>query len=324
MIAAVILSVALVAGIVTVFAEYIKSSRAKRVIATYGDEGALFSSNYLVMNTNTAVNVYRRIIYTDNGDLPVSGDVTVCNYAQGNLARLYENDIEYVLSAKLVKLSESSGLYVKTDAAAADVGSHTVKLKFKGGAVVTLSSSNLSHTFSDSTLDHRVTSTDVCSVEFDAGFKDAPTLCLYLCAEPTSAQAGVHTLDAVFNVAVNQGGEARNTWEGEFNEDTSSGVPAQPDYDGFNYVVSGTGSGSVTLEWNNTKLRISQVFLEEQGLTPAVSGTTSSVTFAVDSDVQNRYDLQFYYADGTTGFASWSELTGDSGGNGYVRLLFTE
>ncbi|MBQ3888781.1 MAG: hypothetical protein II738_03435, partial [Clostridia bacterium] len=160
-------------------------------------------------------------------------------------------------------------------------------------------------------------------VEFDSDFRSAGALCLYVSAVPAGAQAGVNTLDAVFGVALNTG-EPRNLWEGEFNEKTGTGVPAQPSYDGFNYLISGVGSGTCTLYWNNTKLQISQVFLSTYGLTPAVSGTTSSVTFPVDSDTISRYDLQFYYAEGAAPFASWSELTGGSGGNGYAWLVYTD
>ncbi|MBO4692773.1 MAG: hypothetical protein J5659_00050 [Clostridia bacterium] len=321
-----IVGLALIAAIISgvaLFAEYIKSSRAKRVIASYGDEGSLFSSNYLVMNSNTAVNVYKRIFYTESGDSPVSGGVTVCNYAQGNPTRVYESDIEYVLTARLVMLGESAGMYVKNNATAGDVGAHTVRIKLKDSGTVTLSSSNLSHTFAASTLSHRSAVTDICDLEFDSGFKDAGSLCLYLCATPTGSQAGVHTLDAVFTVALNTG-EARNVWEGEFNEKTNTGVPAQPYYDGFNYMITGMGSGNCTLSWNNQKLQISQVFLSEHGLTPTVAGNQSSVTFPVDSDIVNRYDVQFYYADSSVTFSSWSELTGTSSSDGYVKLVYVE
>lgn len=316
----------IVIGIVSaivVYAEFVKSSRAKRVIASYGDEGSMFSSNYLVENANPNVNVYRRLFYSAGEGSSAHGDVTVCNYAQGNPARTYESDIEYVLTARFVTLGESNGVYVRTDADAAAIGSHSVTLSLKGGSEITLSSSKTSHTFPASTLDHHFTATDILHLEFDPEFHNAGPLCLYVSAVPTQSQAGVHTLDAVCGVALNSG-EARNVWEGEFHEKSMTGTPAQPDYDGFNYLVSGVGRGTCTLSWNNEKLQISQVFLNTYGLTPSTSGTTSSVTFDVDSDTQNRYDLQFYYADESVSFASWDELTGGASGDGYVKLVYVE
>ena len=298
------------------YAEYVKSSSVKQVIGSYDNDGALFSSNYLVMNMNPSTNVYKRFFYTSEEGTPVSGSITFCNYAQGNPARTYEADIVYTVTAKLVTVTEVAGVYVKNDADAAAAGAHTVKLSFKGGSEITLSASNLSHTFAASTLDRHLSATDILAVEFDGDFKNAGSLCLYVAAVPTAAQAGVNTLDAVFAVALNSG-EQRNVWEGEFT-DSASGAPAQPYFDGFNYNITGVGSGTCTLSWDNTKLQISQVFLAAYGLTPAVSGDRTSVTFAVDSDVLNRYDLQFYYAEGAAPFASWAELTGS------VLLTYTD
>ena len=320
---AAIMVLILVAGF-AVYAEYIKSSRAKRVLATRGDEGTLFSSNYLVSNSNTTANIYKRVIYTNVENAPVSGDVTICNYPQGNPTNTHETDIPYVLTAKMVILSETNGSYGKTDATAAQVGAHTVTVTLNGGETTTLSASNLSHAFAAATLDHRISQTDICSVTFDADFINAGALCLYLCAEPaTGAPSDVYAIDAVFSVSLSNA-EARNLWEGYFNENNMTGTPAQPDFDGFNYVVTGTGAGTCVLTWDNTKLQISQIFLNEYSLTPTVSGSASSVTFAVDSDVISRYDLQFYYADGADGFASWSELTGGAGASGCVTLTYTE
>ena len=42
------------------------------------------------------------------------------------------------------------------------------------------------------------------------------------------------------------------------------------------------------------------------------------MTFPVDSDVINRYDLQFYYAGEDVTFADWDALTGS------VSLTYTE
>ena len=320
---AAIMVVFLIAGIV-VYAEYIKSSRAKRVIATRGEEGMLFSSNYLVMNNANLSNIYKRILYTNSADVPVSGDITICNYPQGNPARKHENDIPYSLTAQIVILSESNNTYIKTAATAADVGSHTITITLNDGTPFTLNSSNLSHTFTGNVLDHRVASTDICSVEFDADFINAGALCLYLCATPDAGAPGdVYPMDAVFSVSLSNT-EARNVWEGYFNEKNMTDTPDQPYFDGFNYVISGSGAGNCTLTWDNTKLKISQVFLNtafSSPLTPTVNGTKTSVTFSVDSDVVARYDLQFYYADENVTISNWSELNGS---NPYVTLTYTE
>lgn len=323
---AVIMVLLLVAGAV-VYAEYIKSSRAKRVLATRGDEGMLFSSNYLVLNTRPDANIFKRVFYTNVATDPVSGSVTICNYAQGNPSKRHETDIPYTLDARIVVLSETNGAYVKTNASAADVGAHTVTITLNDGASVVLSASNLSHSFTGNLLDHRVSATDICSVQFDSDFINAGALCLYLCATPAAgAPSDVYPMDAVFTVSLSNS-EAQNSWEGYFNENNTTDAPDQPNFDGFNYVISGSGAGNCTLSWDNTKLQISQVFLNtafDSPLTPTVSGTTTTVSFSVDSDVVAHYDLQFYYANDSVTIADWDELTGGNGSEGYVVFTYTE
>lgn len=318
-----LLIVIVLVGAVTAVAEFTKSSRSRRVVATYGDEGVKFSSNYLVLNADIENNVFKKTLYTNSEGTATSGNIMICNFSQNNRTQPYEYDIAYTLVAKLVKLSESAGVYSKSDATAGDVGSHTVKVKLNDGTEVTLSSGNLSHSFEGNLLDRRQPTTDICHVEFDSDFLNASNLYLYLCAQPIGGSAGLYPLDAVLNVA-KKITERRNLWIGEFNEKTNTGVPQQPDYDGFNYIISGTGKGTCTLTWNNEKLQISQVFLAQNGLTFTTLGTSSSITFTVDSDTINRYDLQFYYAEEATPFVSWDELTGGESGEGYVQLSYTE
>ncbi|MBP5617938.1 MAG: hypothetical protein J6X61_02155, partial [Clostridia bacterium] len=246
------LVIVLIATGVVTLAEYVKSSRSKRVLAAIGSEGAAFSSNYLLTNADPNTNVYKRILYTSAAGISASGDVTVCNYPQGNLAAVYGEDIEYSLTARLVVLSETGGVYSKTPATAGGVDGHYVDISFNGGTPVRLNAARLYYEFGTSTLDHHHSATDIVSLTFDGDFADAGALCLYLIATPTSALPGITALDAVFSVALSAG-ETRSTWTGEFNENTSTGTP-QPGYDGFNYTVSGNGTGTVTLTWDNTKV----------------------------------------------------------------------
>lgn len=71
------------------------------------------------------------------------------------------------------------------------------------------------------------------------------------------------------------------------------------DYRGFNYVISvQNGSGTATLRWNTDYLLIDQGFLddvyEEQSVSPIDEGNgISSLTIAVNSNVNNKYDIYF-------------------------------
>ena len=327
-IAALILAIA--GGAVT-FAEYTKSTRAKRVVATYLTGGVLFSSNYLVVNSNPSANVYKRFIYTNSADTSAAGAITICNYAQGNPGRFYETNIIYRLTASIVKVSESNGVLTKATATAAQVGTKTATVTLKDGTLFTLDSSNITHDFGTSTLSCLTASTDICSISFSTDFTDnSDGLCLYLCATPEPpagrTYANIHTIDAVFSPTVSIQ-EARNNWKGEFNDDMTK---APDQYDGFNYVISGTGAGTCTLKWHSGKLDISQLFLlNTTGTsgTETIGGATwNTYSFSVNSDTVNRYDLQFYYHEGAS-FSSWAELAGSDGPpatTGYVILEYTE
>ena len=328
--AMVIIAVLLVVSIAFAvsFAEFTKSSRAKRVVATYLTGGPTFSSNYLVPNNNTDSTIYKRFFYTSRLDIGATGTVTVCNYPQGDPGKYYEKNITYSFIAKIVKITESGSTITKADATALDVGDKTVTLTFKDGTPVTLSASNLSHDFGTSTLSCLLASTDLIDLAFSPDFNDnADGICLYMCATPVLGLSNVNTLDAVIFPTLSVQ-EAKNDWQGNFNENTSSDISG---FDGFNYMITGNGEGTCVLKWRNDKLRISNVFLNEIGGTSGtetIDGNTwNTLSFPVNSDLVNRYDLQFYYCDGVSGtIASWSELAGstENGTTGYVTLSYEE
>ncbi len=313
------------------YAEFTNSSRAKRVVATYDSVGVLFSSNYLSSNVtlgNASPDVYRRMIYTD-GSTHAYGEITVCNYAQGNTAKTYEYDITYELYAALVILGESNGKTTKTPATAAQVGEKSVSLQYKNTTVV-LNSSTLSNTFAVSTLDHRNASTDICKVTFSEDFNGEGTgnLALYLCARPVGNSSGITPLDSVFTTGTNS---IRNAWSGRFSDVQTNHTPS--DYDGLNYVISGSGVGTVVLSWKDDTFKVNNTFiksvLDEAGASAAyTSGVNgwSTLEFPVDSSITDRYDLQFYFADENVARdLSWTDLNNNDIAEGtYVRFSYTE
>lgn len=89
-------------------AEYTKSSRGKRVIASMNAADVLFSSNYLSTFGPNAYS-HKDYIYTGSEDLAGTATITVCNYAQGNPSHYYDRDISYKLKVRLV-LSPSGAM----------------------------------------------------------------------------------------------------------------------------------------------------------------------------------------------------------------------
>ena len=305
-------------GIITL-AEFTKSDRAMRVVATYGKLDSLFSSNYLVYSESVD---NKRTIYVSSASTNPEAAVFICNYAQGNPAKTYENNIPYRVTAKWVIYNIGAGTI--TDATSAEVDDVTVTLTLNNGTAVVLDNSTRSTTF-NSTLSRLESASDLLNIEFDKKiFDNSNDLRLEVVAEPIGAYYDIYPLRCLFNAAV-RGLDEQLTWEGYFNEAgamNTSGTPIPSTYDGFNYVITGTGSGSVTLRWKSDKVSISDVFIVRDMNNITITNEADnwkSVTFSVDSDTINRYDLQFYKADGTldTDFASWSTV------KDYVEFSFS-
>ena len=311
----VILAITLAFTGVISYAEYTKSSRAKRVITSNEGGSALFSSNYMGRNTNpdptVAVNI--RTVYTDSALNSCETDVTVCNYAQGNGARLYEDDISYTLTATLVIVENGTKRSITNED---DMTGKTVTLIYKGGSSVTLGYGQASNTttFSSSTLDHRRMSTDICNVTFSPAFNSpSNNVKLFIEAELDQSYHGITSIEALIDTAVVSSVET-SEWSGHFDEPGALGVPASPDpddLDGFNYVISGHGEGTIELRWKHGEIVPSQVFTSGKTIrSKTISAVTwDYVTFHVNSDEKSKYTLQFYRYDEAHLVGLWSEVT---------------
>ena len=311
----------LTSGIISI-AVFTKSTRTKRVLAPYGDDGMLFSSNYLGEKIENQIN--KRLLYASSDDQGVQIGVTVCNYAQKNHAKVYETPISYQLTAKLVMVNGSTVTVINDASAYAQaLTGKTVTVSFGNSESTTLSSSNLSYTFTTHTLSNESAASDYYTLSFSAGFNnDNSGISLYLEADPGTSYPNVRALDGVFNAKVGTD-EAQINWRGYFSDQGALGVTQSTPivYDGYNYTIEGTGVGSVKFSWNTTKLNPNTLFIiDETVQSETIGGVTwNYIEFEVNSDTINRYDIQLYKADGADfSSASWNDL------RSYVSLTFTE
>ena len=270
---------------------FTSSLNAQRTIAAYDTEAERFSSNYLLKG-DSKDNV--RTAYTTNVALPVTAVVTVCNYPQGRQTLTFDENITYTLTAKLVKY-DASTLQKYVDATAEYISSqsltgYTVSIS-DGTNTRTLGNATLSTTFSgaDYALTGGSADSDAFTIAFSANFaNDLPNLYLEITATPSSPR--LPTLRAVLKPEHRVAG-AVDVWTGSFRDDTASAPSA---YDGYNYLITGTGTGTATLSWDSTKVTLSDV---SRDVLLSISGASQSgdtITFPVDSDIESRYDLQFY------------------------------
>lgn len=276
------------AGIV--FARYTNSQHAQRTIAPYDLGGARFSSNYL-NSGNSRDNV--QVIYVTSPAIQPSRAVTVCNYQQNDRMRIHDSDIVYDLTARLVRYDAGTvDKYVPVDAAylsANSLTAYTIDVKKGNDAVITLGNTVVQTVYEDCTLAAGRAVSDAFSIKFSVDFaENQPNLYLELIAVPDDG--ALPTLRGIFKTGIRAEGLSNN-WTGAFTDGTEN---APNDYDGFNYTVSGIGSGVFTLKWDDTKVELSDVSIRELLSIAGATRSGSSITFAVNSDTAASYELQFY------------------------------
>lgn len=280
------------------FAEFTKSSRAKRVIAAYESGGLQFSSNYLMPGSEAPKTIYM----TDATASGAAFNVTVCNYPQKNPMSVYEQDIHYVIEAEVVDVSGGSPVRVTDSAIYPDIRFIDMNNKIAGGFAYT-----------SDTLTGGVRDSDEYKVYLPIEMTNYPYLYLRVTATPDHNLQGLQPLSLMFNIAQATQRVAL-VWEIEATDDTNQDVN---EFSGFNYRVYGTGRGTVTLNWPDDKLIISEVF--ERVVSSTASG--GSITFEVDADNRNSYDIQFYPI-GKGAVTSWDEI--EAGDRCPITCVFNE
>ena len=320
-----LLIVIVTSGIVSI-AVFTKSTRTKRVLAPYGNDGMLFSSNYLGIASDSAGQINKRFLYASDNEHAITVGITVCNYAQKNHTKMYERDINYTVTAKLVILNGSNLIEItnQNQATYADaLENKTITITYHD-TTVTLNSNNLSQAFSQQTLSSLAATTHSYEVSFSTNFNDDTSgLSLYMKADPGTGYPNISALDAVFSAKIGSE-QTEINWKGYFSDQGAMGITdaAPADYDGYNYTIEGTGKGTVKLSWRPDMITPSAIFLFNMN-TPS-SETIENVVwnyveFDVDSGTTNRYDLQLYKSS-TADFSSitWYTL------KNYVSVTFTE
>lgn len=253
--------VCLVLLITGTYAAYTNTAYVKRVVTTGIDTNAVpFSSNYLYEHSS---GTYIRHIITvpKNGSTPV--DIAICNYPFKDSTRFNDKQISYTLAFSVV---DKNGNTPNDPPSTSDfpAGSFTLQ----GGQI-----SINTHTI---TFTHEQVSTfKDCLIRITAasnGGLDTPTV-----------------LAAEFELITASG--MTSEWRGHF---TDAESPAQ--LDAFNYEVSGSAKGRITITWDNSYVTLSKWFKEDlskENLNPQ-SGN-NSISFDVGGEGKpTSYLMQFY------------------------------
>lgn len=305
-----VVSLLILSSMYMAFAAYNGTAIVKRVVSTQASSSSSFSSNYMeVYSTNIALKSLRT---TNEGDFICP--VTVCNYDQLDPTSPAKALINYTFTAELVKYNESTGEYdlvttVQTKENDTAKTFYVQKIMDNNQTISSdgqhsmNSTGSFSYTYSSESLEGGSTLRDTYNICFDATevAKDVPDLFIRVSAIPTSEsqqQSGVSNLASV--ISISQGRIVETGWHGSLQETSTT------DYDGYNFIIEGSGAGTIDILWDSSKFTMNPVFVEQYGGVGGKLSGESDVTgqtgwkkrtLTVDSaNGDNRYVVQFYKA----------------------------
>ena len=295
-----------------VYAAYMRTQTAKRVISTMAGVGNRFSSNRLAMLETNASELEFRFI-TVTGATPAEGiqrELTICNYPQGLEASFYPYDISYTLQMELTDNLGQSPVFTNEASALAQyyvldttgTARYFAKNPQTGKYVLSLT---------DQSLKGNKTSTNaytLCFPDKDTGVYMKTFVSPLVKVNSNWIQpSDLKSIGAMIS-AVSVSNSTDNNWTGELTEPRESGKNVS-DYDAFNYVVTGSGAGTITLKWNANMLEINPFFSENEGITGTITEDGNgykTLTFTVTAvQPKNRYSFQMY----RVAESNWSSIT---------------
>lgn len=245
------------------FAAYTSFNSVKRVVSTGTQSDTMFGSNYLsLLNLSDTNYPVKRISLSD--DMNCTFTVLVGNYVWGDESLYNPKDITYTVTAKL--LSMDGG----------DLSADYSSIKINGtpfGDAGELTSKNQK-------LPTGKAATNEYKFEIPGSLKDKVKI--QIVAEPDASSKEAVNNQKLAAILSFSGYEAVKNWTGHF-LDSKNKNPDQ--YDAFNYEISGNGSGSVTVFWEDS--------LQLSKWTTGGKQVNNSYTFTVDGST-TAVQFQFY------------------------------
>lgn len=285
-----------------IYAAYMRTQTAKRVISTMSGLGNRFSSNRLeALESDSSALEFRFLTIT--GAVPTGGidrDLTICNYPQGLESSYYPFDIYYTVELELTDSFGNASVFTDEASALAqyfvvDPEGNTryfTKNAQTGKYMLSIGNQSLKGnktSFNSYTLHFPDKDTGVYMKSFvrptidNNGTKIQPS--------------DLKSIGAMIS-AVSVSASTDNNWTGELTEPRESGKTVS-DYDAFNYVVTGSGAGTITIKWDADMLELNPFYVENEGIAEAVTERDGdgykTLSFTVTaSQTKNRYSFQMY------------------------------
>lgn len=252
------------------FGAYTNFNSVKRVVSTGTQTSdTMFSSNYLSLLNSVDTNLpVKRISLAESGGDHYTFTVLICNYVWGDQTLYNPKNITYRLKAKLISMDGGS------------LPENITGVKINNTPFDNKGERN----FSSEKLIAGKADKKEYKLEIPKDLKDK--IKVQITAEPSGgdsiAAVKSQKLAAILSFADYK---VTKNWTGHF-IDSREKTPKK--YDAFNYEISGNGSGTVTVTWDESLLLSKWAENTEK-----ISGASRSCTFKV-GDSTTAIQFQFY------------------------------
>ena len=241
--------------------------------------------------------------------------ITVCNYDQLDPTNPARGKIDYSFTAELVRYDSDNNEYVlvsEVQMNAETAETFYVQKTMNDNMPIDTDSQHsinsvgaFSYTYSSESLVGGIPSKDTFDICFDAAevIKEMPELYIRVTATPTDESvqlnSGITTLSSI--ISISQGRSVETGWHGSLQEESNK------DYDAYNLIIEGSGSGTIDICWDDTKFAMNPAFvtLYDSILSEIKDGDQTGWkkrTLTVNSMVDNRYVVQFFKRDANVSY----------------------
>ena len=285
-----------------------------------------------------------RYKYVSNSDLTADKynvDVFLWNYSSNNMSRLYPSDINYDVE---FRITDSAGEQFVADnaqtgkKASSYIGEKTVEI-YKEVTENNVTTQELVGTFGidnySSVLsvtneklvkrnDNKATSktyTFKYSGNWDLDSNIDSDVCIQMIAAPKSAHTDLSTISAVIGLKKYVSNTQNDGWVYSLSEERNT-TSKPSDYDGYNLVLTGSGSATITIQWDPSHIAVNKTFYESstrfaevENISDVTGSTWKQIVINADASNyttnqnRNRYVIQLYKVAGDFTPDNWSFIS---------------
>ena len=288
-----------------VYAAYTRVNVVKRVVSTGEGVGNLFASDHM----SATITMLTKKTYTDNSQAPVI-TVKVYNYPYPKKSAYRSDVTNYTLTATLKKTDGVGNYYDLTSEEISALSGLDYNVTYKGNSFRFGTGNTVTKVFDNCFVPGGDFNMDTFTVQLDRGEISDITPRMY-CVELTARPQDTDLPTLHGYVMAKYIKSAAGGWSGRLER-----LDNNKEYDAYNYILEGSGSGKITFSWNSNYVTINRSFLQNKNYTFYINGTEvagnaslteadvptnangiKSLTVIVNSNERGRYEIPFFKVD---------------------------